>query len=172
MWRAQLQLGRERYIALAQTAQLELGPPRQRQNVRNYPNRFATSSSTRCFDASTSSGVSRGLNSMTSVCSGRQKLLTISKSILPEPMGWWSRPSALTFVQVEADGVGRVLPEMLAVVEQAHVLLDLGVAGVVPVAAGIRLGHRGDQVGMVGVERQLVKGLAIFEAQQTPFCSA
>ena len=45
-------------------------------------------SSIRAFEARTSSAVARGLSSMTSVCSGRQKPLTILKSILPDPTAW------------------------------------------------------------------------------------
>ena len=50
-------------------------------------------------------------------------------------------------------------------VEQTHVLLDLRVTGVVPVAAVLRFGQQLDQRRVVGVERQFLKFFAVLEAQ-------
>src|SRR6478609_9977612 len=72
-------------------------------------------------------------------------------------------------VEMETDRVRGVLLEMRAVVEQAHVVLDLGMARVVPVAAGVGLGHGGEKLGMIRINRQLVEGLAVLEAQLDAF---
>jgi hypothetical protein len=69
-------------------------------------------------------------------------------------------------VQVETDEPRRHQGEMRPVLQEPHGLLDVGVAGIMPVTDG-RIGREAsDEFGKVRFERQFVELLTVFEPER------
>ncbi len=68
-------------------------------------------------------------------------------------------------VQVKPDELRRHLREMLRMIEEAELMLDLRVAGIMPVADGRVFAERGQEIVEIGIQRQLLQAFTIFDAQ-------
>ena len=72
-------------------------------------------------------------------------------------------PLRVHIVQVKADQAVRVFLQLLTVIDQAKALLDVGVAGVVPLAGAMRLLQSVEQILKIVVERELLELLPVLE---------
>ena len=72
-------------------------------------------------------------------------------------------------VQVEAEDAIAEALEMLAVVEQSHALLDVGMSRVMLIARR-RIGRQaGEELGAISIERQFLELLAVLEPKPDVF---
>ena len=66
-------------------------------------------------------------------------------------------------MQVKPDQLRCHLREMLRMIEEAELMFDLRVAGIMPVADGRVFTERGQEIFKIGIQRQLLEAFTIFD---------
>lgn len=74
-------------------------------------------------------------------------------------------PARTHIVEVKPNKLRRIFRQVDAMIEQSHRLLDVGVTRVVPVSRRASFRQTRDKIRVIGIKRQLLKFLPIFEAQ-------